>query len=332
MNYEEKELLILRILAGYQVFDGIKLFAPSPAEEYEALLVYNQALEHARKFCMTSEDILAELFSRDIWTEDYQKFVEDYEDTIGSLQKDLFVNCNNETQVKIIKAELAHVRAEYRKLSDIKNQYETYSAEGIANIAKFDKLIDLISRHKVQNSNRAIAYYLNNLICPLQIREISHTAPWGSKWSALKANGIIFPEGANVDKYKEYLLMWSKMYDAINENTECPPPFVIKDNDMLDGWLLTQQESTEKEQTKKTIELNTKSDRIRKAHEVFIKVNSLEEAKRVSKLNSTVGNMIIKKRLAALESGPKHYVEFKDVQKRAMLNGNQKGTVPKISR
>ena len=50
------------------------------------------------------------------------------------------------------------------------------------------------------------------------------------------------------------LCSFSRMYDSVYKNTECPSDDVIQDDDMLDGWFIQQTKEQEERQKEKLSE------------------------------------------------------------------------------
>ena len=42
------------------------------------------------------------------------------------------------------------------------------------------------------------------------------------------------------------IVMWSQLYDNVQESMDAPTKDVIKDDDLLDGWLIVQGKKREK--------------------------------------------------------------------------------------
>jgi hypothetical protein len=113
------------------------------------------------------------------------------------------------------------------------------------------------------------------------------------------------------------------MYDRIYENVECPPDFVIEDDDMLDGWMLDQKQKMENLKKEKTgDELLSKH---KNAKEVFV-VSNKEDAENIFNLNSTDSSRIIKQRTKAIINSKDGIDECQlpDVQRELLMKVNTK--------
>jgi len=74
------------------------------------------------------------------------------------------------------------------------------------------------------------------------------------------------------------------MYDNIYEHPECPDDLIIEDDDALDGWLIHQKNKNK--QLKKQAALDSSNPNLKKAQEVFMMANDMNEAEDILSLNS----------------------------------------------
>ena len=88
--------------------------------------------------------------------------------------------------------------------------------------------------------------------------------------------------------------MWSGLYDSVYESPDAPAEEIIKDDDLLDGWLIHQRRKSEQDKKKQKAEgiLGKNSD----ADDVFVMAHNREDALEVESLNDDVGTMIKKER------------------------------------
>jgi hypothetical protein len=92
------------------------------------------------------------------------------------------------------------------------------------------------------------------------------------------------------------LVSWSMFYDNVAKSSEAPSDDVIDDNDMLDGWILVMKSKrSEGEKSRLADELAGG-----KSGEIFVPVESLEEAQTIHELNNPAANMLRKQRLQTL--------------------------------
>jgi hypothetical protein len=104
------------------------------------------------------------------------------------------------------------------------------------------------------------------------------------------------------------------MYDSVHEHPEKPNDSVIDDDDMLDGWMISQRRAIEKSKLQESM-LKTNS-KLGKAQEVFIFTDNQEGIKEVMSMNSDEANLAIAQRSNILNNGQSiDHSRLPDVQK-----------------
>jgi len=117
-----------------------------------------------------------------------------------------------------------------------------------------------------------------------EIRELARTEPWRPIWSNSKEKAV---QGVGYEWTDEQraIISYSRMYDSIYDNPECPSDEILEDDDILDGWLINLRRTREKD--KKTSELeNWLGDKYKDAGEVFLPASNQENAQEIFDLNS----------------------------------------------
>ena len=92
------------------------------------------------------------------------------------------------------------------------------------------------------------------------------------------------------------LIIWSQMYDNIQESMDCPSKDVIEDDDMLDGWFIIQAQKRDKENAQKEVDGLVRNEKIKNSSEVFVVAQSEEHAEQINKANNFHGTVIKKQR------------------------------------
>ena len=144
----------------------------------------------------------------------------------------------------------------------------------------------------------------SSLLNDSQIRELARTEPWKSLWIIREKSKI--PLFANIDSgelthNQKNIVIWSQMYDNIQESLECPSSEVINDDDMLDGWFIVQSRKREKEKMQKEFETNTNNEKIKNSSEVFVVASNIDHASKIQALNSKIAKNKIASREKLLE-------------------------------
>ena len=144
-----------------------------------------------------------------------------------------------------------------------------------------------------------LSYYRESILAQEYIRLLARNDPWKSIWATKEHTGVTL--FANKDREntvnQQNLIVWSMMYDNIQESMDCPTESVIVDDDMLDGWFIIQSEKREKDREEKAFEENVKSDKIKNSDEIFV-MTDRENAQNVMNMNNMGGKVAIRQREA----------------------------------
>ena len=157
------------------------------------------------------------------------------------------------------------------------------------------------------------------------IRELARNDPWSSLWRMKEKVDIkLFfnNETCELTENQKNLVMWSQLYDNIQESMEAPSQKVIEDDDVLDGWFVAQSKKREKEQKERECESNT-SDKMKKHQELFMMSGSAEETEIIESMNDMNAARIKKQRgRRIMDKGQVKQHEFEDelLDKRAEIN------------
>jgi len=85
------------------------------------------------------------------------------------------------------------------------------------------------------------------------------------------------------------------MYENSRESPDCPPDEVFEDDDVFDGWMISERRKMEEEKKKRRTEKSLPG-KLDKAQEVFLMAGSKEEAENIYDLNDHENRQIIKER------------------------------------
>jgi hypothetical protein len=228
---------------------------------------------------------------------------------------------------------LATAKTELNRLYNLRHSFDHATCAGIANYAKFQYIVEkstFYSNGKKYNWNKtspylALTYYQDNIISEDDLREISHTTPWENIWSAGKKNGRLFEKpGVELTQEQQRLIMWSSMYDSIKDYTDCPADEIINDDDMLDGWLILKRQERENNMTQNQAGQLIKNDKIANSDEIYLVANTIDDAKKVDRLNTNFARDLKKKRFNFIEKkGEVSEVSLPDVQQRLSMELTQ---------
>ena len=109
------------------------------------------------------------------------------------------------------------------------------------------------------------------------------------------------------------IIGYSKMYDSVYENYDCPSDIVIADDDLLDGWFLKIKKEREKD--KGTKEMDKLLSRHKNDQEVFFPASDKNAAKKIDDLNTPLVKKQKQQRAEIIKQrGQVSELEFPDIQ------------------
>lgn len=340
MEQHYKDFLLARVLAGYDrlTINGkvYKLMNPHHDIVYEANEIYLRVLKEAEEEGLYSDlDIFNLLCEHGLWSQKEEVMLNDtLPELIPEFQKKMFEFAYIPNERELNRDHLKKTREKQHYLHGIRHQYDNYTCHGVAGQAKYHFLVQNSTYEEDNTPCRWDHFLVNTIVeeCNRQIipseciRELSRTLPWWNQWHAFKAGNFrLCDKITELTQSQQSLLLFSKMYDNINENPDCPDDFIIEDDDLLDGWILAQKEKRERESAEKQGREYTKKGKLYNADEIFIIAKTQEEVDRINKMNSPVAQSIKKNRIKEInERGQIDYKNFSDIKHRMITEFNQK--------
>ena len=335
MHQYEREFLVSRICAGYLKYDGdieLKILSPTSDIIYEAQCVYMDTLKKAeRDNCLTDNEILHILYSKNLWTEEEEKELEDVlPKHLEWWKVEYFEKFDNTSERARIRIFLDKVKTELHSLFSKKHFFDHLTSHGVATYARWQYIIEKCT--VTMNGDRfdwdgisitdVMEFINQNQISETTLREVARNEPWRSIWAANKSGHNLFGKPAvDLSEEQKRLITWSTLYDNIAGSPDCPSSAVIEDDDALDGWLIKQHR--ESQENKKRDEVSKKIYGMPTSGDVFIPVSdedinarfSKKDAKKIYELNDAKGRAIVQSRLSALaKHGQLEESELPDVR------------------
>jgi hypothetical protein len=339
MKQHEREYFISRLRSGVIIIRerGLKLkvYTPTIEEEYEANQVYADAYDEAfRDEVMGEEEMLKWMQERGLWTEEHENKAEGLKKDIERLKIEIFNARNNEVLREHIRK---YIRAGETQLGETisgKHIYDSHTREGLAAVEKLQWLIQHCSFLDDQlydfdeiSLDSVITSYQSIFLNEAQVRELAREEPWRSEWSVRETAGrkLFKDNGRMLSVEQKNIIIWSQMYDNIQESMDTPSDDVIKDDDMLDGWFIIQKKKREKETAEQEFEDSVGSEKIKNADEVFVMANTANDAERVRSMNDLTGVMRIKERAGTIKNsdGVVQQLELKDEKRKMQRQSNR---------
>lgn len=334
-------LYLSRILSGYHIFifnnKKYKLIYPDISVKYEAE-IYSQEEFDKNKYndWITEEELVYVLIDMGIWTLNGDYELEKLEGKIEDAKIDLYKSYLNPKKSKSIQKTIDNLNKQYNRLYNLRHSLDHITVNGYCNQIKNEYII-MNSIYDLKNNPifkeeahlntillKNISEYLSsNNIDIKTFKTIARSSSWRNYWGANK-NNLFEKPAINWTDEQRALVIMTKMYDNVYEHPDCPADIVIENDDMLDGWMISQKREIEKEKNKHRIE-KTIPKHLNNAQEVFLMAGSKEEAQSIYSMNDTQSMGVIKERKNLLkQQGTISEQNLPDVKRDLILQSNEK--------
>lgn len=325
MDVADKELLVSRIAAGTLRFrilseenETINLCFKKPTLEHiyvaqELYHEYQQELKDMR--CMTEEEVIDFMIQEGLWTVEEQKILDEVTKNIDDFKVKLCELSFKANEKKTVRKALKIAKEKFAELSEKKQSYAYLSVKGAASMLRARYIIGMSTFYRdgrpvyTEESfwdsdtfmfEQIADIYFKSRIPEHVFRILARTDPWRSIWNSRKAEGQVFgvPSTELSDEQRN-IVVWSNIYDSIYEHSDCPPDDIIEDDDILDGWMIIQRRKRKESTEKNKAEELVSNEKIRGCSEVFVPVDTFDDAKKLNEtMNDTHAQMVKKQRMA----------------------------------
>lgn len=337
MNPYEREYFVSRLRSGayYIKLNGIriKVLTPTIEDEFFANEAFQQTYEEAMIDGIYTESEMSEwMEERGLWTKEQEAKIEGTKDDIEKLKVKIFESRSQEKMREHIRL---YLRAAERALSGLfaeKNELFSKTCEGLASQEKTLKLFEkccFVGDSPLDcddiNMSSLFHIYSEMLMGESELRELARNDPWRFHWMMRDHSPLFINQGGRqLSSDQKGILIWSNMYDNVQESMDCPTEDVINDDDMLDGWFIVQRKKQESERAKVEVEKKTNA-KIANSDEILIFTDSKKEADNIHSMNSFHGDIVRKQRIAtAKQKGTAVDLDFQDRRLNIAQEQNQR--------
>lgn len=314
MKQHEREFFIATIRSGKTFLkDGLIVISPTIDQLVQSCQKYNEAYEEAlNDGLMTEEEMSSWMKEQYIWTSFHENRLEDIKKKIENFKVEIYEARQDPKLAK-------RIRLSIRESEDIlsaelmqKNYNYQNTCEGFASTEKTAWLIENLTFKNNElydfsdiSLQTVIEQWYMSFLSDNKCRDLARNEPWKSLWIIREKSELQLFANAGITELnhnQKNLIVWSQMYDNIQESLDCPSKEVIEDDDMLDGWFIIQNRKREKEKLEKDFENSTKNAKIKGSSEVFIMAKNPEKAKNIQNMNSATAQAIINQRTKTIDS------------------------------
>ena len=334
-------LYLSRILSGYYFVyidtNTYKIIYPNTQLKYKAE-IYADIEYEKNKFndWITEEDTIYFLIEMGLWSIDGDSKLKSLEKEIENLKIELYLSLLNPTKQKTIRRQLIANKKLYETRYATKHLLDNITTEGFCNYLKnqyilINTIYDQDDKLVFNDSNNIDYNLLNNIISAIHhnaieisiFKKIARSDLWRNYWNANSNNLFGKPTIEWTDEQKT-LVVLTKMYDSAYENSECPEDSVFEDDDMFEGWMISQRRENEKNRSKRRSDKILDNKKLGNAQEVFLVANSKEEAKNIYDLNDDNSKHVIKEREQAIVKNKSlQDLQLPDIQRDRLVESNQ---------
>lgn len=241
------------------------LYNPSPLDKKRSIVIYDKAYQQAiESGLLTERELKTFYIENGLWSMEKERRIDTIRDDIHKILKGLLSLIFHKNQLKIAKAMLRKAESELRNLLIERAILLKNSAEDHAMSQKQRYILSVIvyntNNERFWKSNSEFDNEQNivliNKLCSLffdesrfsakTIKEIARSNQWKTMWCISKNSGKLFEISPVewTDNQKD-LAYWSYVYDIVSESYERPSKDIVNDDDLLDSWLINQNDKIE---------------------------------------------------------------------------------------
>lgn len=311
MQYHEREFFISLIRSSKVIlFDkNIKLeIRPlTISQSLEANYIYKQAFENSYIDDLMTEYEMKEWMDKNgLWTIEEENKAEMLKKDLEKLKIEIYQKRHEAKTREQIRKYLRACEKHLGMHLKEKGTYFENTREGYALSEKVSWIIKNTTYHNNElydfkdiPLNYVTQEWQNSILSETIIRELAREEPWKSLWS-IRTNGSIklydLESNEELTQNQKHLILWSQIYDNIQESMECPHENVIKDDDLLDGWFILQSQKRMAEKLEQELEHELKNEKIKNSSEVFVVTRDKDNQRRINSMNDPVAQAIKRQR------------------------------------
>jgi hypothetical protein len=337
MKQHEREFFINTIRSGniYIKHKDLSLVIKPTTylQDIEAYHIYTDTYDEALEDgLMTEEDVEEMMMSKGIWTPDDEAVIKTVQKDLERLKVEIFKNHHVPSKRESIRR---YIRAAENAIVEKINQKQAYFSNTCEGVAAAEKLCWVLSNttyldNKIYDFSELSLDYIiikwrENQLSDNIIRELARNDPWRSLWFIKEKTDIqlFFNErDANLTENQKAIVVWSKMYDNVQESMDPPEQKILDDDDALDGWFIVQSRKREKERKEREFE-QKHDDKIKNSSEIFV-VGKEDDVESIEDMNSYQSKMIKKERASVInKTGNATQNEFTDEKMKLQRQSNE---------
>lgn len=311
MNHHEREFFISLIRSGKTIINYndivLEILPLTLDQSLQANIIYQQAFTDSYiDEIMTEYEMEEWMNNNGLWTIREEKQLEAFRNDLEKLKMQIY---NMRYEKKDRENIRKYIRSCEKKILEHVKEKNSYFQNTRESYALSEKISWIIKHSTYKNKKLydfkdiSLTYIIdewqNSILSESKIRELAREEPWKSLWS-IRSNSqaklFLNENNQELTLNQKHLVIWSQIYDNIQESVECPDENFIKDDDILDGWFLIQTAKRKSERLEREMDNELKNEKIKNSKEVFIVTRDKDNQKRIDEMNDPISRGIKKQR------------------------------------
>lgn len=337
MKHHEREFFVATIRTGNVYIDELVIKPLTVEQSINAARAYSESIEkNSQEGVMTEDEMSRWMIQQELWHKADDNAIKDIEKAIDDTKVELYKKYKDKDTVKKLKVVLRALQSKHSNLYKTKTTYYSNTCEGIAGLDRTswiiknttflgDKLYDFVD----YDVNTILSLWQQSLLKDGQIRELARNEPWRSLWSTYNKLGMklfLYDNTYEITLNQKNLVVWSTLYDNIQESPDAPPEEVINDDDMLDGWFIEQGRKRKREQKKQQLEDSLVNKNISSSEEVYV-MSKPDQVADIYDMNDPTSRYTIQQRAKEIEEkGTINHHELADQKLKLQRESNERFT------
>jgi hypothetical protein len=306
---------IYRLLSGkayLKIDDKFIIYTPPNVDIlHQAEFFYEEKyFEGLASGFISVEDSYDLALSKKLITKEELIDIEKLPEKIDDIKVDYFFayQQKSEYSMKVLKKTIEGLRRKLNKLLNKKNAFYNVTTDCWADYnTKLWMIPQLIYDSNMNKITSDSFVFINKVYNNLEqipsdyYRKIARHQEWSLYWGC---KDTIFSGRGILNEEQMTIINTSKMFDAIQQNPNCPDKEVLDDSDLLDGWLINNSRKREGDIAKRDIDKQLDRAGV-KGGNIFVVAKDAEDAKRINNMNNQANKIVAKNFLGKMNEKAK---------------------------
>lgn len=277
---------------------------------------------------LSREQMVSFMKEKGIISETINKDMENIKTVIDNKKVEAYNNRINVKAKDLIKKNIKNLKNALNKTNEELYQFDSFTKEGYIEYHRQIYLIQnsvFIGKKRIIINDsdlvdKIIVFVKDRKMDYDEIRQLAKLEEWKNMWNSSNRNPFKKSATDLTDEQKT-LILYTKMYNNALKHPEAPDDGVLEDDDLFDGWMISQNRKSKKE--KKDQSLN---DRFGNHEFVSLPANNVEEAKQIQELNDdSMRALNIEREKHIKSKGKVRYADLPDVKYDAYMEAQKRG-------